>query len=137
MQENRFFRHVYNSFNQIMGNGALKNFQPQISARMPEAWLGKESITLIAPDGQANVIASTEPLDASVDATRYAEIQGELLRFEFPYYRGLSFNSALVFGNRRGMFAVFNGRRPTVYRLRKFSSLMPNMDAVTRRRQQH
>lgn len=112
MQENRFLRHMYDSFNQITGNNALKSFQPQITAQTPEAWLGKESITLMAPDGQANVIASSEPLDMSIDAARYAEIQGELLRFEFPYYRELSFNSALVFGNRRGYMRRFQWTPP-------------------------
>ncbi len=101
MQENRFFKDIYKSFNQIAGyDDAVKNFQPRITAQVPESWFVKESITLLAPDGQANIIASSEPLDTSVNAAHYAEVQDEALRFEFPYYRELSFNSALVFGNR-------------------------------------
>ena len=112
MHGNRFFKDIYNSFNQITVNNSVQNFQPQITAQMPESWFGKESIMLLAPDGQANIISSSEPLDASIDAAHYAEVQGELLRFEFPYYRELSFNSALVFGNRHGYERRFQWSPP-------------------------
>lgn len=113
MQENRFFKDTYNLFNQIMGNDAVKNFQPRITAQVPESWFVKESITLLAPDAQANIIASSEPLNsADIDLTRYAEDQGKSLQFECPYYRELSFNSALVFGNRRGYVRRFQWTPP-------------------------
>ena len=61
-------------------------FQGSIAAALPDGWYAKESLTVLAPDGQANVILSSEPLDASIDARRYAEVQGELLAREFPRY---------------------------------------------------
>ncbi len=112
MLKNIFFEDIYKSFNQIAGYEAVENFQPRITAQVPESWFVKESITLLAPDGQANIIASSEPLDASVNAAHYAEVQGEALRFEFPYYRELSFNSALVFGNRHGYERRFQWAPP-------------------------
>jgi serine/threonine protein kinase len=58
----------------------------QLSVELPPGWYIKESWTLLAPNGQANVIVSSEPLDPSIDVTRYATIQGDLLRREFPGY---------------------------------------------------
>jgi hypothetical protein len=51
---------------------------------LPQGWYVKESITMLSPDGQANVIFSSEPLAAEIDLERYAGIQGELLEREFP-----------------------------------------------------
>ena len=68
-------------------------------------------MTLLAPDGQANVIASSEPLDLSIDTQRYAEIVGEALRKEFAKpdhnYRELHFEPTLVFGGRQGYVRRF------------------------------
>lgn len=50
--------------------GLLQRFKPQLTAPLPEGWFAKESITLLAPDGQANVIASSEPLDRTISAMR-------------------------------------------------------------------
>jgi len=57
-----------------------------IRAQLPPGWRVKESVTLLAPDGQANVIVSREPLDPTLTTERYAEVQGQLLRREFPQY---------------------------------------------------
>jgi hypothetical protein len=62
-----------------------------VRAPVPSGWFEKHSVTLLAPDGQANVIASREPLDPSIDTERYASVQGELLRKEFPGYREHAF----------------------------------------------
>lgn len=64
--------------------------QPSITLILPDGWFFKESLTLLAPDGQANVIASSEPLDRSITAREYAEVQGDLLESEFPGYRQFS-----------------------------------------------
>lgn len=82
-------------------------FQPRLTAPMLEGWFAKESITLMAPDGQANVIASSEPLDGTFDSQRYALLQGELCRKEFPGYRELAFESARVFGGKDGYVRRF------------------------------
>jgi hypothetical protein len=57
-----------------------------LRARVPEGWFVKESFTLLAPDGQANIIVSREPLDPGLTTEQYARIQGDLLRREFPGY---------------------------------------------------
>lgn len=102
MKGNILFNYIYNSFNQAASKAAAQNFRPQITAQMPKEWFGKESITIVEPDSQANVIASSEPLGSDFDAARYAEVQVKLIRVEFPGYQELFFGSALVFGNRRG-----------------------------------
>ena len=62
-----------------------------LSMEMPSDWFFKESYTLLAPDGQANLISSTEPLDPTVDAEQYAMVQGDLLTTEFPGYQHVAF----------------------------------------------
>ena len=66
--------------------GPMQTFRPRLRAEVPETWFAKESVTFLAPDGQANVIASSEPLDPSIDTERYASTQGDLLAKEFPGY---------------------------------------------------
>lgn len=52
----------------------------------PPGWYRKTSVTLLAPDGQANMIASSEPLDPTIDTEQYALTQLTLLRREFPKF---------------------------------------------------
>ena len=61
----------------------------RLSCDVPPAWYVKESLTLIAPDGSASVIMSSEPLDTGIDTEEYVSLQGDLLRTEFPGYREL------------------------------------------------
>ena len=57
----------------------IATFHGRIGARMPGDWFAKESLTFLAPDGQANVIVSNEALDASIDTAQYADnIMAEL-----------------------------------------------------------
>lgn len=58
----------------------------EIQPDCPPGWFRKTSVTLLAPDGQANVIASSEPLDATIDNERYAAVQLDLLQREFPHF---------------------------------------------------
>jgi hypothetical protein len=87
-------------------------FKPQLTATLPAGWVVKESITLVGPDGQANVIASSEPLDASTDTERYADLQGELLRQEFPGYRESVFGRISLFGGHEGYMRRFEWEPP-------------------------
>lgn len=96
-------------------------FKPKLSATLPEGWFVKESITILAPDGQANVIASSEPLDPSINTKRYAEVQGELLSSEdegFPGYREFQFGPTEVLEGRKGY-------------MRRFEWIPPDGDPVT------
>ena len=56
----------------------------QVSIAVPVGWFYKENFTLLAPDGEFNVILSSEPLDESITGEEYAHIQGELPEREFP-----------------------------------------------------
>jgi hypothetical protein len=95
-----------------MSTRPAARFTPRISAVLPTGWFAKESMTLLAPDGQANVIASSEPLDPSIDSQRYAEVQGELLENEFPGYRQQTFEEMVVFGKRQGFLRRFQWTPP-------------------------
>lgn len=90
----------------------MDRFKPQLTAPLPEGWFAKESITLLAPDGKANVIASSEPLDQGIDTQRYAEVQGELLRKEFPGYREFAFEPTKMLGDRQGYIRRFEWTPP-------------------------
>jgi hypothetical protein len=79
-----------------------------ICVSKPVDWFARESLTLLAPDGGANVIVSSEPLDPTIDSGAYAHIQGELLRTEFPEYREHSFESRQVFSGRPGFLRRFS-----------------------------
>jgi hypothetical protein len=89
----------------------MDRFERRVSVPLLESWLAKESVTLLAPDGQANVIASSEPLDPGIDTHTYADVQGDLLRREFPGYREQSFQPFPAFG-RQGFLRVFEWSPP-------------------------
>jgi len=77
----------------------------------PASWAFKESVTFIAPSGDANVIASSEPLGPDIDLARYVDVQGALLEDEFPGYLQLSLEAIEVFGTS-GMLRVFEWSPP-------------------------
>ena len=83
-------------------------FVPAVRAMLPEDWYAKESITLLAPDGAANVIASSEPVEAEIAPHTYATVQGDLLRSEFPKYEELEFGPKLILRGRPGYMRVFS-----------------------------
>jgi hypothetical protein len=71
---------------------------------------GRDSATELLgepPDGQANVIASSEPLDSNLDVHRYAELQGQLLREEFAGYRELQYGPTELLEGRQGYMRRF------------------------------
>jgi hypothetical protein len=87
-------------------------FRARLQLPLPEGWFAKESLTLLEPNGQGNVIASSEPLDDTIDARQYADVQGELLRNEFPGYVEHEFEPARVFGGRPGWRRHFSWTPP-------------------------
>lgn len=90
----------------------MNSFRPRITTQVPDGWSVKESLTLIDDDRQANVIASGEPLDAEITSESYAEVQGELLRTEFPGYKELSFGETKLFEGRSGFVRTFEWTPP-------------------------
>lgn len=84
---------------------------------VPAGWFVKMSWTVLAPDGQANVIASSEPLSPHLSTDTYAATQGELLRKEFTGYHEYS------------MFPILIDGHPAW--LREFAWVPPDGGAVT------
>ena len=83
-----------------------------IEVTAPDDWYVKESFTLIAPDGQANVILSSEPLDPEITTEQYATVQGDLLEGEFPGYRPLRYEPFALRGEGDGLLRVFEWKPP-------------------------
>jgi len=90
----------------------MQRFHAALNATIIDGWFAKESITLLAPDGQANVIASSEPLDPDMNTEAYAAIQGDLLRTEFPEYKEFAFEAIKVFGGLDGFVRRFEWTPP-------------------------
>jgi tetratricopeptide (TPR) repeat protein len=94
-------------FDEAREEGAVTEFRAAITAMVPEGWFVKESTTLVSPDGQANIIASSEPLDPTIDSAAYAETQGSLLEKEFSAYEEKTFEQVAVFGDHDGYVRTF------------------------------
>ncbi|MDQ0616773.1 Hsp70 family protein [Arthrobacter globiformis] len=69
-----------------------------VSAKLLPGWFYKDSYTFLAPDGQANVIISTEELSEDMDTQTYADAQGPLLENELPGYEELAMEPYVVSG---------------------------------------
>lgn len=93
------------------GTGAPQRYCGSLLAVLAEGWVAREVLTFLAPDGQANAIASSEPLDPMLDSARYAEQQGASLR-GFPEHEEHSFEGVTLFGDRSACLRVFSWRPP-------------------------
>jgi len=83
-----------------------------LAASTPDDWHFKESITLLAPKGNANVIFSSEPLDGKYDTEAYANIQGDLLYREFPGFRQFSLEEFVLVSGQQGLLRRFEWTPP-------------------------
>lgn len=90
----------------------METITPQLNAPLPAGWFFKESITVLEPSGQANVIVSSEPLDPAVDTATYTQLQGELLVREFPRYHEVNFRPVRWLGGRRAFLRHFTWTPP-------------------------
>lgn len=93
------------------GDGG-ERLRPRLTLPHPEGWFAKESLTLLAPDGQANVIASGEPIPSDIDVASYADVQGGHLRAEFPRYLEHEFGPAVLANGLRGYRRRFEWAPP-------------------------
>ncbi len=110
---NKRLNHLLRDLRNDPETGAkMRNFKPRLAAKMPADWYAKESITLLAPDGGANVIASSEPLVPTLTTREYADIQGNLLSDEFAEYEQQSFGPAELLGGREALIRRFSWRPP-------------------------
>jgi hypothetical protein len=93
----------------------MQSFKPRITSHLlPDGWAAKESITLLEPNRKANVIASSEPLAAGIDTKSYADMQGDLLRSDFPGYTETLFEPTEVWNGRPGYIRRFQWEPPNV-----------------------
>ena len=90
---------------------ALSRFELTYSESLFDGWLAKESLTLRAADGMANVIASSEPLDPATDSKAYAAAQDQVLG-ELPGFLQHAFERREMFGDRRGFMRRFEWLEP-------------------------
>lgn len=90
----------------------MKTITAQLTAPLPAGWFFKESITVLEPHGQGNVIVSGEPLDPAVDTATYTQVQGELLIREFPRYHEVSFGPISWLGGHRAFLRHFTCTPP-------------------------
>jgi hypothetical protein len=87
-------------------------FTGSLSAPVPDGWFAKESLTVLAPDGLANVIASSEPLDKTLTTQQYADGQGEDLRNMFANFKERSYGPANMLGGRECVVRRFEWSPP-------------------------
>jgi hypothetical protein len=80
----------------------MRALRPGLAVGLPEGWFGKESLTVLAPDREANVIVSSETVDDDLETVAYATNQGALMREECAGYEELSFAPVDVFSGRAG-----------------------------------
>jgi hypothetical protein len=90
----------------------MQPVRTRLGAVIPDEWDWKESLTFLAPGGDANVIYSSEPLDGNVDLDRYVSVQGELLLAEFPGYREIALERMQMMGRRQGCLRRFEWSPP-------------------------
>lgn len=89
----------------------MQRVKPTINAPLPDGWFFKEEMTLLAPDGRANVIASSEQLDPTVDLDGYVNGQTRLLQ-QLPGFRQFSLEGMGVFGRHEGRLRAFEWSPP-------------------------
>ena len=89
----------------------MRRLKSTISSPFPDGWFFKEQITLLAPDGKANIIASSEPLDPAMDLGRYVDEQSKPLQ-NLPGFREFSLESMTVFGRYEGKLRAFGWSPP-------------------------
>jgi hypothetical protein len=90
-----------------------------LSLALPAGWVWKESITLVAPDGMANVIASTEPLDVDTTLEVYVDAQTALLQREFPEFHQYRLEPFLLPGGIDARLREFAWTPPEGERVRQ------------------
>ncbi|MBM7783744.1 DcrB/PsbP domain-containing protein [Tenggerimyces flavus] len=93
--------------------------RPTLGASAPPEWLFKETITLSAPENQANVIVSSEAVSPTFTTSSYADAQGRLLSTEFPHYTEHRYEGVLLFGEHVGMLREFSWTPPDGVRVRQ------------------
>lgn len=76
-------------------------FEPRLRAlHVPPGWETREEISLLAPNGRANVLASSVPLEKPLTTEEYASLHSEQMPIEFRGYKEASFEPAQLLGDK-------------------------------------
>jgi hypothetical protein len=88
-------------------------FRSRLSIQVPDDWVAaKESIQVLAPHGQANVIVSGEDAGPMQTTEDYVAAHEHALRSQIEGYREISFGPASVFRGRPGYLRHFEWAPP-------------------------
>jgi hypothetical protein len=85
----------------------MQLFRSRLAAPHERDWLAKESLTLVSPDYEANVIFSSEPLDEGIDTLALTELNGQHLQDEFPGYEEVSLEPLYLEDGRLAYLRMF------------------------------
>jgi hypothetical protein len=111
--------------------GSMRTFQPQLRAALPDTWFAKESITLLAPDGGANIIASSEPLDPGITTEEYTRTQGDVLHQQFPGFEEAELREPSSSAGGAASCGSSPGSRQTANRSPRSSSTTSRKDGAS------
>jgi len=93
--------------------GQMTRFTPRLSLPLPDGWRAREEITLVAPDGQANIVASSESVSADLTTREYAEAAGTTLASnQLPGFQEISFEPSELSDGREGWLRRFTWDPP-------------------------
>jgi hypothetical protein len=88
-------------------------FRARLRIDLPEGWVAaKESVQVLAPAQQANVIVSSEDTGPLTTTEEYVAAHEHALRTQIEGYREISFAPAPVFGGRPGYLRHFEWQPP-------------------------
>ena len=90
----------------------MERIDSDVTVALPTGWAVKHSITLVAPEGDANVIASSEPVPDGMTTEEYAASQRLRLEQDFPGFRQLHSESITLVDDRPAWLRVFAWEPP-------------------------
>lgn len=91
----------------------MGQFTARLRVNLPAGWFAaKESVQVIAPQGQANVIVSSEDTGPLATTEEYVAAHERALHTQIEGYREISFAPAPVFGGRAGYLRHFEWQPP-------------------------
>ncbi len=91
----------------------MTRFESDAISPVPPEWTARETLTLIAPDGRANVTASSEPVSPDTTPEEFAvAIGASLAGGECPGYSEVSFGPTSTIGGEPAWLRTFNWDPP-------------------------
>ena len=79
----------------------MTRYTPSVSIPLPEGWQANDSVTLVAPDGQANVIVSSQQIPDEMSTEEFASAMNEALDSpDFATVKVISFGPSDMLSGR-------------------------------------